>query len=97
MLSAVILNVDMLGVVALVYDLYAISTSNASITFEISYTVSVKKIYGWTTRVRLYQCFIDYANAADQAYLNMKNTYCLFQIKFITEYINVQHIIITQI
>jgi hypothetical protein len=28
---------------------------------------------------------------------NMKNTYCLFQIKFITEYTNVQHIIITQI
>ncbi len=27
----------------------------------------------------------------------MKNTYCLFQIKFITEYQNVQHIIITQI
>jgi hypothetical protein len=27
----------------------------------------------------------------------MKNTYCLFQIKFITEYPNVQHIIITQI
>jgi hypothetical protein len=27
----------------------------------------------------------------------MKNTYCLFQIKFITEYTNVQHIIITQI
>jgi hypothetical protein len=30
-------------------------------------------------------------------YLYMKNTYCLFQIKFITEYPNVQHIIITQI
>ncbi len=29
--------------------------------------------------------------------LCMKNTYCLFQIKFITEYQNVQHIIITQI
>ncbi len=28
---------------------------------------------------------------------NMKNTYCLFQFKFITEYTNVQHIIITQI
>jgi hypothetical protein len=28
---------------------------------------------------------------------NMKNTYCLFQVKFITEYTNVQHIIITQI
>ena len=28
---------------------------------------------------------------------SMKNTYCLFQIKFITEYTNVQHIIITQI
>ena len=28
---------------------------------------------------------------------SMKNTYCLFQIKFITEYSNVQHIIITQI
>ncbi len=28
---------------------------------------------------------------------SMKNTYCLFQIKFITEYINVQHVIITQI
>ena len=28
---------------------------------------------------------------------SMKNTYCLFQIKFITEYQNVQHIIITQI
>jgi hypothetical protein len=27
----------------------------------------------------------------------MKNTYCLFQVKFITEYTNVQHIIITQI
>jgi len=27
----------------------------------------------------------------------MKNTYCLFQIKFITDYTNVQHIIITQI
>ncbi len=27
----------------------------------------------------------------------MKNTYCLFQIKFITEYTNVQHVIITQI
>jgi hypothetical protein len=27
----------------------------------------------------------------------MKNTYCLFQVKFITEYPNVQHIIITQI
>jgi hypothetical protein len=45
MLSAVILNVDMLGVVALVYDLYAISTSNASITFEISYTVLVKIVF----------------------------------------------------
>jgi len=30
-------------------------------------------------------------------YHTMKNTYCLFQIKFITEYQNVQHIIITQI
>jgi hypothetical protein len=30
-------------------------------------------------------------------YSIMKNTYCLFQIKFITEYTNVQHIIITQI
>jgi hypothetical protein len=28
---------------------------------------------------------------------NMKNTYSLFQVKFITEYTNVQHIIITQI
>jgi hypothetical protein len=28
---------------------------------------------------------------------NMKNTYCLFQIKFITEYTNVQQVIITQI
>ncbi len=27
----------------------------------------------------------------------MKNTYCLFQIKFITEDTNVQHVIITQI
>ena len=27
----------------------------------------------------------------------IKNTYCLFQIKFITEYTNVQHVIITQI
>jgi hypothetical protein len=27
----------------------------------------------------------------------MKNTLCLFQIEFITEYSNVQHIIITQI
>ncbi len=27
----------------------------------------------------------------------MKNTYCLFQVKFITGYTNVQHIIITQI
>jgi hypothetical protein len=27
----------------------------------------------------------------------MKNTYCLFQIKFITEYTNVQHVIVTQI
>ncbi len=27
----------------------------------------------------------------------MKNTYCLFQIKFITEYTNVQQVIITQI
>ncbi len=27
----------------------------------------------------------------------MKNTYCLFQIKFITAYTNVQHVIITQI
>jgi hypothetical protein len=27
----------------------------------------------------------------------MKNTYCLFQVKFITQYTNVQHIIITQI
>jgi len=27
----------------------------------------------------------------------MKNTYYLFQVKFITEYTNVQHIIITQI
>jgi hypothetical protein len=27
----------------------------------------------------------------------MKTTYCLFQIKFITEYTNVQHVIITQI
>jgi hypothetical protein len=26
---------------------------------------------------------------------SMKNTYCLFQIKFITEYTNVQHVIIT--
>ncbi len=31
------------------------------------------------------------------AYTTMKNTYCLFQINFITEYTNVQHIIITQI
>ncbi len=30
-------------------------------------------------------------------FLSMKNTCCLFQIKFITEYTNVQHIIITQI
>ncbi len=29
--------------------------------------------------------------------LSMKNTYCLFQIKFITEYTNVQQVIITQI
>ncbi len=29
--------------------------------------------------------------------LTMKNMYCLFQIKFITEYTNVQHVIITQI
>ncbi len=29
--------------------------------------------------------------------VSMKNTYCLFQIKFITEYTNVQHIIITHI
>ncbi len=28
---------------------------------------------------------------------SMKNTYCLFQVKLITEYPNVQHIIITQI
>jgi hypothetical protein len=28
---------------------------------------------------------------------DMKSTYCLFQVKFITEYTNVQHIIITQI
>jgi hypothetical protein len=28
---------------------------------------------------------------------NMKNTYCLFQIKFITDYTNIQHVIITQI
>ncbi len=28
---------------------------------------------------------------------SMKNTFCLFQIKFITEYTNVQHVIITQI
>ena len=28
---------------------------------------------------------------------SMKNTYCLFQVKFITEYMNVQHVIITQI
>jgi len=28
---------------------------------------------------------------------SMKNMYCLFQIKFITEYTNVQHVIITQI
>ncbi len=28
---------------------------------------------------------------------SMKNTYCLFQVKFITEYTTVQHIIITQI
>jgi hypothetical protein len=27
----------------------------------------------------------------------MKNTYCLFQIKFVTEYTNVQQVIITQI
>ncbi len=26
----------------------------------------------------------------------MKNTYCLFQIKFITDYTNVQQVIITQ-
>jgi hypothetical protein len=29
--------------------------------------------------------------------VTMKNTYCLFQIKFITEYTNVQQVIITQI
>ncbi len=28
---------------------------------------------------------------------SMKNTYCLFQIKFITEYTNVRQVIITQI
>ena len=28
---------------------------------------------------------------------SMKNTYCLFQIKFITQYTNVQQVIITQI
>ncbi len=28
---------------------------------------------------------------------SMKNTYCLFEIKFITDYTNVQHVIITQI
>jgi len=27
----------------------------------------------------------------------MRNTYCLIQVKFITEYTNVQHVIITQI
>jgi hypothetical protein len=27
----------------------------------------------------------------------MKNMYCLFQVKFITGYLNVQHVIITQI
>ncbi len=27
----------------------------------------------------------------------MKKTYCLFQIKFVTEYTNLQHVIITQI
>jgi hypothetical protein len=27
----------------------------------------------------------------------MKNTYCLFQIEFITEYTNIQRVIITQI
>jgi len=36
-------------------------------------------------------------NHCTWVYHNMKNTYCLFQIKFITEYTNVQHIIITQI
>jgi hypothetical protein len=34
---------------------------------------------------------------AQSAICFMKNTCCLFQIKFITEYTNVQHIIITQI
>ncbi len=33
----------------------------------------------------------------NSAQYNMKNTYCLFQIKFITEYTNVQQVIITQI
>jgi hypothetical protein len=33
----------------------------------------------------------------DAQKLNMKNTYCLFQIKFITEYTHVQHVIITKI
>ena len=34
---------------------------------------------------------------AEEGQGSMKNTYCLFQIKFITEYTNVQHVIITQI
>jgi hypothetical protein len=45
------------------------------------------------TKKSFFHFFPSFQNAID----SMKNTYCLFQIKFITEYTNVQHIIITQI
>ena len=37
------------------------------------------------------------AGSAKSLTTSMKNTYCLFQVKFITQYTNIQHIIITQI
>jgi hypothetical protein len=44
------------------------------------------------------QCYETFYGCKLRAFVtSMKNTYCLFQIKFITEYPNVQHIIITQI
>ena len=41
--------------------------------------------------------FVTYEWAIKARVLHMRNTYCFNQVKFITEYTNVQHVIITQI
>ncbi len=47
--------------------------------------------------LRVVQDFRELNNHSHIDKYSMKNTYCLFQVKFITGYTNVQHVIITQI